>query len=540
MRSDRHGTSSLALKKAAVALREATVDLRVATALISEAAKAVRRPEPGPQRFGKITRVAEEAKACLTASAVLLVLPIGLLIMLAALVREIIRDDYMLDPMLIPTRIQQMGYTGEVVASRLADEIQSVNRSAHGDVTTLRAVSGRLGLAQALSMSSNSKLPDVEVPETGLSLRSVAQLIRVAFNANQHHVGGEIVETHNGQGAYLIVRLDTQRGESILLNLDSIDAGIAQAARQFVRLAQPCVFAAYAHTSGELVQASEAMHTCLQDPVNRRDASLQNLYGLVLTDSRQLAPAIVAFQRATELNPQFAPAYSNWGNALYSWAASSQNDSLGEIILHQATIQYERAIELDPRLAPAHNGAGQVLGLVGELMAAKAGLARRSGDSESAKVLADSAYEMIDTAITRFVHAIQLDSMLGVAHSNLGYALLIRAKQSAPPSQSDFDTARAALQRATVLAPRLAMAYNNLGVALFDQPARDERAAIEMYEKAMVLDSTLPQPFANMGEVLQRRGQCKQAKSNYEEAVRLDPGGSAAAFSKQQMRTLAC
>ena len=72
--------------------------------------------------------------------------------------------------------------------------------------------------------------------------------------------------------------------------------------------------------------------------------------------SRQLDEAIQQFRRVIDLDPKFAQAHYNLGNALY---AKQQRD--------EAILEFRKAIELDPKQAEAHCNLGLALRDTGEL-----------------------------------------------------------------------------------------------------------------------------------------------------------------------------
>ena len=58
-------------------------------------------------------------------------------------------------------------------------------------------------------------------------------------------------------------------------------------------------------------------------------------------------PAIAEYDKAIELDPRYAPAYYNRGNAYYKL----EN-------VDQALADYDKAIELNPNYAPAYSNRG--------------------------------------------------------------------------------------------------------------------------------------------------------------------------------------
>ncbi len=128
--------------------------------------------------------------------------------------------------------------------------------------------------------------------------------------------------------------------------------------------------------------------------------------------------AVVEYKKAIDLDPKFAPAHDNLGNAL-----KARNH------LDEAIAEYKKAIDLDPKLAPAHTDLGTAL----------------------------QAKNQLDEAIVEYKKAIDLDPKLAMPHNNLGNAL--RAKNRLEEAIGEY-------KKAIELDPRLLMAHTNLGNAL--------------------------------------------------------------------------
>ncbi len=143
-------------------------------------------------------------------------------------------------------------------------------------------------------------------------------------------------------------------------------------------------------------------------------AVIYNSLGLVVTRQGRGDVAIAHFVAAARLNPQFAEAQSNLGNALaasnrlseavehYRAAVSIKPDftealvGLGSALVSQnkaeeAVAAYNDALRMDPRLAQAHNGLGAALAMQGQ----------------------------DDRALTEYAEALRLKPDLPTAHLNI-------------------------------------------------------------------------------------------------------------------------
>ncbi|MBD2644553.1 tetratricopeptide repeat protein, partial [Aphanizomenon sp. FACHB-1401] len=188
---------------------------------------------------------------------------------------------------------------------------------------------------------------------------------------------------------------------------------------------------------------------------------------------KKLDGAVTAYQKAIELDPNYAIAYNNLGNALYYQKK-----------LDGAVTAYQKAIELDPNYAIAYNNLGNAL----------------------------SDQKKLDEAVAAYQKAIELDPNYAIAYNNLGNAL---------SDQKKLDEAVAAYQKAIELDPNYAIAYNNLGNALSDQKKLDE--AVAAYQKAIELDPKLAIAYYNLGNALSDQKKLDEAVAAYQKAIELDP-----------------
>ena len=140
--------------------------------------------------------------------------------------------------------------------------------------------------------------------------------------------------------------------------------------------------------------------------------------GLALAMQGDLPEAITQYERALQLNPDYAEAHNNLGDALTT-----------EGKLAQAAQHCERALQLNPDYAEAHNNLGIVLAMQGRL----------------------------PEAIPHYERALQLSPDSAEAHNNLGNALIIQGRLAQAVKHCE---------RALQLKPDFAEAHYNLGNAL--------------------------------------------------------------------------
>ena len=159
--------------------------------------------------------------------------------------------------------------------------------------------------------------------------------------------------------------------------------------------------------------------------------------GVTLKKQGKLSEAIEAYNKALAIDPQYAEAYCNLGNAL------KDQDKLNEAIA-----AYNKVLAIKPEHAEAYNNMGVALKNQGKLA----------------------------EAIASIKHALSLKPDFADAHYNMGAAL---------KEQGKLEEAIEALNNALSLKPDYVEAHNNMGNTLQEQGKLAE--AIEAYNKALVI-----------------------------------------------------
>jgi tetratricopeptide (TPR) repeat protein len=204
-------------------------------------------------------------------------------------------------------------------------------------------------------------------------------------------------------------------------------------------------------------------------------AAAHNNLGNVLREAGQTNEALTHFRRAVELGPADALARTNLGQMLLE---------RGQAL--EALPHCEEAVRLLPSVAALHHNLGNVLRELGEY----------------------------DRAQAEYIQAIRLEPSLAKAHAHLG--LVLRRKRR-------LDDASVCLKRAIELDPSDPAFHEFLGELCADR--LDFVEAINCYQQALAI---APQEKAglrlSLGWALQEDGRLSEARQQYQEAQRIQPG----------------
>jgi len=272
------------------------------------------------------------------------------LVLLAITVWEVSQDSILIDPIQIPKELSARGYTPEIVAQRIADEMLRIRNQVNAAQGELRGLPTQEGPEPRIDLQRNDIALDVSIPGTGISLRSAIRSVREFVGLHGPRIGGEITRD-DGQ---LWLRLRA-RGDRVIADLpapsSALDSQAAStggstrtevaladllhaAAREVVKTTDPYLMAVYIHLFEQDPSAAmAAIELSLQDDSEEDDAWAHNLGGLVrLKQARALASnpsggvdaartlfdqAAERFDQAISVRADFHAAYNNRGNVSF-------------------------------------------------------------------------------------------------------------------------------------------------------------------------------------------------------------------------------
>jgi len=250
------------------------------------------------------------------------------------------------------------------------------------------------------------------------------------------------------------------------------------------------------------------MNSSLQ--VHEETASNYFHKGNLLKQSGKFEEAAAAYQRCTELNPDFSWYHHNLGEVL---AKLGQRDG--------AEKSYRRACELNPNSAWSWHNLGEVLEQQGNLDEAVAAYRK-------AVEIYPDFYEFynslgkalclqgqLDESVSCLRHAIALDSESALPYQNLWEALARLGR---------VDEGMDCLRRAIELNPGEGDLYLKLAEAL--QGKNEFAEAVGYYRKAIQLKPDFHWLYYKLGTALSAQGQWEEAIASYSKAADLEPGSA--------------
>ncbi|KQX39960.1 hypothetical protein ASD04_04735 [Devosia sp. Root436] len=137
---------------------------------------------------------------------------VAMLLLIPALTSQFSANAVVIEPIAVPEALAARGFTPEVAANRLWDGLQDFARTASVARTTIVAI-------------PNSQRVEFSLPDTGISVDSVAKQVRQFFGSYETHIAGEIIcETADCASTGLRLRLRVIRGTTEIVDLPPIGA----------------------------------------------------------------------------------------------------------------------------------------------------------------------------------------------------------------------------------------------------------------------------------------------------------------------------
>lgn len=259
------------------------------------------------------------------------------------------------------------------------------------------------------------------------------------------------------------------------------------------------------HQQGQLDQA-EALYTAVLQSQPRNFNALQ-LLATIAVQRKNSAVAIELFDRALKINPDYAEAHNNRGNALLDLKRPEE-----------ALKSYRRALKIKPDYAEAHNNCGNALLKLERpeeaLKSYCSALSLKPDYAEAYNNRGNALRDLKrpDDALKNYERALQLNQRYAEAFSNRGN-ILSTLKRA--------DEALASYACALAINPDYAEAYSNRGNVLLDLKRHKE--ALASYDRAIAINPFHADAFGNRAIALRDLKRLEEALESYARALELDP-----------------
>ena len=424
----------------------------------------------------RIREVLDSIRGIVSSASIMLLI----LMAFAVVVRETSRFAVRVEPIQVPTKFADVGYTPRVVAQHIIDEVNEIQTLGGNR----RETKAWLPDEDLISIEGDWSGPDFIVPAAGMSIKSTVMYLRRLLPLPTIVVSGELLYAQVDDGLSLRLRINGERLPTITL-LDQKDQLykvlqelLQKGAYEIIAEINPPIAGLYLFSTRDIQRFDKLVENKLAtDNYNNQITKLRLLKSILRNEIRFENSKIDSFIGSVEKDTQHkldSPTdLINQGVAL-----AARMDDKGAIE------KYYKAIEVDPNSARAYHAVGHMLA--------------KSGDQ--------------DKAITYFEKAIKLDSKYAVAYYSWGLALA---------RKNDDDAAIEKYKQALDADPKYAWAYNAWGFALARK--NDDDAAIEKYKQALDADSQYAIAYYNWGLALARKNDDDAAIEKYKQALDANP-----------------
>lgn len=324
---------------------------------------------------------------------------------LAITLSHLLRDSVTVEPLQVPNKLADRGYTPCVAAQHLIEQVRSI----HDRTDTTSATTPFDGFER------DWFIPDFVVPTAGLSFKTAVAYLRGLLSLDTYVISGELLYATSEplmQSSTRVAPTQTQpQSPNLSLRLRINGAPLPSAtgtdqeprmsrlfhdgAIEVVKAIEPLALAEYHYWNGDIREIETLIDFVRATrPGTHAELRALNLRGVLLVDTDKYDDAIEQFQQAFQLNRQFGPTLANWGLALaYQGKHDESISRLRQALVHDnnlpsayanwgfalmckgdtpnAIAKFAKAIELDPDYAYAHQLWLMLLQNTGDTAAAR-------------------------------------------------------------------------------------------------------------------------------------------------------------------------
>jgi len=463
--SDKDGQSKPADNPAEVTHKPAEAPAVDGTRASTETEAAKVEERKTDRRLKRVAETITSVRGIVTNALVLL----AVLLIIVVIAAEAWHQSIVLDPIGVPKDLADNGWSPDGVALRINDKIKAIQEKGK-----LRYSSEEIGTKHQIIKEDREQV-DVQVPGSGLSIRSTVRYAKQWLGFSDTHIGGNI--THEGDTLQLVLRSSNSSTPVGIPREQKVEDLLDRAAEAIVRMESPHLLAWYFYgqesDSGDFKKTEEEVKYCLAQKQEEVVLWANLVSGLILAHGGQYDDAIKKYELIVATRPNFALAYGYWGNALNRLKKYDE-----------AITKYQKAFELDPRDASTLTDWGNTLQWA----------------------------QRYEEAIGRYQKAIELAPNEPVLYSNWCNSLndLGRPNEAIPKCEQALE-----------IDPNYAMATHNLGVA-FERLGRYEEA-LEKYKKANALNPNQSESCKGWSNMLRQLRRDETTDAEYQKACGSKP-----------------
>ena len=269
------------------------------------------------------------------------VLVVGLAGLVYVVHEVFIKDTVLIEPFSVPKDLSDAGYGSAVLAEQVASQIRQVLEEE------------TLSKKREFSLASEDSVPDIEVPETKMSIKSLVSFLRTLFHRQPATVNAAVIREATGYLVKVSVkngpRTVPQHTATFQHDLE-IRKLIPSSAYMVMRFTDPWPIGHYLlqrrdpESRRELEQLIAANRNCT---VPSHRAAAANLAGSLSDRAGESRDALVKFEQAVKEDPK---------NPLYEIDRGWGLERTGQ--LKEAVAAYQKAIQLGGKIPLAYNDLG--------------------------------------------------------------------------------------------------------------------------------------------------------------------------------------
>ncbi len=259
------------------------------------------------QRFGQLIRLAFQVVIAL----VVLAIGAGIAVMLHDAFTS---HNVIIDAFDTPAALAARGVTGKVVAGDVLDELTRLQSATFGGPAT--------DFKRSLSNAWSSQVT-VEVPETGISLEELSQMLKARFG-HDVHIGGALVQTDSG-GLALTVRGEGVAAKTFMGGSDALQQLTVQAAQYLYAQSEPALWGGYLGETGRCPEAIAFVRSVYDaaDP-QYRPTLLYDEANCIFSTGGPVSETMALLDQARAIDPSFAASSYLDEESIWVWSGDEE------------------------------------------------------------------------------------------------------------------------------------------------------------------------------------------------------------------------